>query len=873
MAEQQTPLLPSAEGFAFKYKFKMYLEGILCPFQSVSVSSTPNGIEMNIEVHVTDKIFDLIPKTFVQVLYRDWYGSYQDWHLLGDGYFSGFAKYDDATGSRTVSMVCRDFRMDIRKAPSNMIFNSDENDLNMMGLHVLHGIKKTHALKGKDGVDKKVNGVNRVHGGRLNMFSWIIRLIAGSAAGEINKDDTFIDNNNGRYFLDAFCRGVWLESTQGTTYGIFSNSRLRIEKRLYIPENNSGYRMFTKDYLNDFGGQIISGGSMFSSVEAVMMRLAAIFQCQPYSCSTPTMSRIEDASSELVCKYMKGALRGSFGDPYVLNSCMILPPMHFTAPPNCNIIFPCMYSKISWQHDYDADLTRGSYKVANIFDDAGINVTNKIVPPEKQQREVPNSLLASAAGKDNPPLTIEERFKGVNIVYGDIEYMTAARSVNSDYADRVLKDPASFKSAISKLKNKAEYQALSDEIDFLALTNTQVDTEILQKKKDKVKEQLSKLATVAPIKPDIYDVMGRHAVFKFLMNRFMGRSINVSGDFNPYIVAGFPAIVMADDNRKEYKTLRTLIGFVQTVHHQVSAQGTASTTIIMTHVRFINEPTDIDDIGNPLYVGATNPADAKINKSTLQYLDLSYNGQSGYPIVAVENISSTSNIYDWKKKVNSHDPKDPMQRKLKYAKDILLVTAEGMKEGKSNLNFTDERYTPNKIPLFYQQIFGQPFADHFMVAFWSDPKRKDSSYFIYDSIHEAVENALMKDSRLMDDYNSAIEFVRRPVVTEEEYFLRILGASCKLKSNPETKTKPIDIYSNEWEKFKTFGKEDTDRWYGIPDEDHSQFTYPEGIRTFIKPGELSSVYEKRPVTPFLDEKRKQAEIYIQEVNSKVASTR
>ena len=60
-------------------------------------------VEMNIEVHVTDKIFDLIPKTFVQIFYYDWYGSDKDkdWHLFGDGYFSGFAKYDDATGART----------------------------------------------------------------------------------------------------------------------------------------------------------------------------------------------------------------------------------------------------------------------------------------------------------------------------------------------------------------------------------------------------------------------------------------------------------------------------------------------------------------------------------------------------------------------------------------------------------------------------------------------------------------------------------------------------------------------------------------------------------------------------------------------------
>ena len=48
-------------------------------------------------------------------------------------------------------MLCRDFRMDIRKTPSVLMYQPDDMKLNMEGLLNLHGIKKTYQVLGKDG--------------------------------------------------------------------------------------------------------------------------------------------------------------------------------------------------------------------------------------------------------------------------------------------------------------------------------------------------------------------------------------------------------------------------------------------------------------------------------------------------------------------------------------------------------------------------------------------------------------------------------------------------------------------------------------------------------------------------------------------------
>ena len=178
-----------SEGNSYKLKFKMFMEGVTIPFKSAMISCTPNGVECNIVMNPSDKIFDLKPKTFVQIFYYDWFGpkTNRAIRLLGDGYFSGFAKSDDAGGMRSVSIICRDFRMDIRKTPAAMVYMPPEY-FSRGNLFNISGIRQKSVLvykKGEGNTGEKKNEVaSRSFGGSLNNYYVMINIIAGTATGD-----------------------------------------------------------------------------------------------------------------------------------------------------------------------------------------------------------------------------------------------------------------------------------------------------------------------------------------------------------------------------------------------------------------------------------------------------------------------------------------------------------------------------------------------------------------------------------------------------------------------------------------------------------------------------------------------------------------
>jgi len=253
-------------------------------------------------------------------------------------------------------------------------------------------------------------------------------------------------------------------------------------------------------------------------------------------------------------------------------------------------------------------------------------------------------------------------------------------------------------------------------------------------------------------------------MFKFLNSRYNGRSVSVTMEFNPYIVSGFPAVILADKANSSFETLRTLAGTAVMVKHMISSSGSATTSVIINNVRFISEPTDMDDLGNKLYVESTDQEASEIlpiPDPSFEYLN-PFSPPKGKPN---GGIYPTPNdlVFDWKKK--NDDSKNI------WAKDILMVSDEDLKGGKSSASFMDRIYLPDQVMHFYEKMFKQDAIKHFMIGHGKE-------YFIYQSIHEAVyENLLNKAA--MDDYEDAIKYIKRDVVNEEQYFMGILGLSIK----------------------------------------------------------------------------------------------
>lgn len=707
--------------------------------------------------------------------------------------------------------------------------------------------------------NKTVGITSRTYGGMLRPFGAVISILANVASGDQDNPDFSALGDNGRFLLDAISRSIWIEATSATTYGSFINTRIRADKRMVIPENKAGYRFFSKDYLMAFGQQVIFNNSMFSSVESVIMRMGAIFQASPVSCSTPNMIDANHAMCEQIYKFVTENPRVKFGAPYVLNSCMVLPPMQFTAPPNCNIVFPCMYDTVTWQHDYDSDLTRAYFRVAQIFGgDSQLSYETK---------EVPNSLLAyNKANTDAPPLTIEERFKGSNIMEGTVEASVAMNSINDSFANDCLANPSAY---VAKVKASGNKQAAAVEKMLNDFQGAKVDSDDYRAKVDRF-VSLVKSSGISEVNtPNVSQILNRHATMKFLMNRFSARIITVSGQLNPYIICGFPAAIMADDNRNTYKTTRTIIGQVISIRHQIHTSGTASTQMTLNCCRFISEPTDIDEFGNPLFIGDTDKINAQIDPKSFFYLNKkpeTYSPlQRGYPLNKPKDVSGSSKIYDWEPRSIKSDPIDSKGRDLKWAKDILTISKEGREQGKDNLNFTDFKYTPTQIGIFYEEVLGQDKLKHFMVGRTVIDGK--NALFMFDSINEAIYN--LEKYNKMNDYIAAINFVKREVVSEDDYFIKILGASIRTRS-PETNE---IIFTNQYEDWMLKNRLDGG-WYGIPNNNQlSEIEIDPEYYNVIKPGEFGSIYEKSPVTPFLRERRNSAARYIQEVNQRVNSTR
>ena len=370
----------------------MYMEGVLTPFKSANVICTPNGVEASINVYANRHIYDIKPKTAVQIFYKDWIADKSGklgWRLMFDGFTSAYYKVDEATQGRQVSITCRDFRADIRRTPAALAYTGEESLSSKMFMN-MEGIFTTTVVKGFN--DHKFD--TREYGGQLNPLSQILKLMAGTAYGKGAKPAS--KQKNGEFiatgafgttmqvdergkakcgsFLDGVVRGLWIEAVGGTTVAQFINKRCRVDKRFLVPTNRAGYNIWNRQNAGLQVGSYVMANSRFCSIESAIMRIAGLFGSRVYSCNTPSLIPVSNGSpgniytmDSDVREFLVNRTSAEFGAPYILNETMLLPPLEFTAPPNCNIFLPPMYDKVIWQYDIDADATRGTMLSTSLF--------------------------------------------------------------------------------------------------------------------------------------------------------------------------------------------------------------------------------------------------------------------------------------------------------------------------------------------------------------------------------------------------------------------------------------------------------------------------------------------------------------------------
>jgi len=887
---------------AYNYEFKMLLEGIAIPFKSAEIVCTPNGVEFNVNVPVCAELFDLKPKTMVQIFFREWYANNEKWkdnstpawRLMADGFLSAFVVGEDSTGGRSVALICRDFRMDIRKSPAALAYVDQEEMVGEVRTqYSIHGLMQQIVIPGLD-ENKPATPDTRIYSNdRLMDLGAMIARIAGTSYGNITENaangGNLLDNwklstnekteaemqaerrsahpknpqkkyANGGLFLDAFIRGLWMEAVGGTTANSFLNKRLRVDKRVLVPRNYAGFNFFQR---NNFGlevGTVVMGNARFSSLEAAMMNVAGLFSVRVYSCSTPSLISLQKNSpgleyvlDEKVREFMVEKHAEEFGQPFMLNETMLLPPLEFTAPPNCNLFFPPMYDRVSWQYDMDSDITRGYFHLISSLNVPGGSDFGEI------NFQIPNGLFNMSAEKKNkkPPLTLEERYKGVSVYHGSVEYNLAAGDVVRNFGLTITNDKGKlvFADAASKAK-KNEKEAQSSSPPVGGGEDVQSDAQsAINKAKEKAAAQLSK-KKLESFENNVANAYKRHAAIKYLNTKFAGRVVTVDMAFNPFVMCGFPGAIISAKNEIGTNVTKTILGMVQQVSHTIYITGEsaeAATTVIMNNARFYDEPTDLDMNGMPLYMKATNPKDADFSLSNYEFTNpngVPYSVPNAQP--AAQVMPQENEYFDLGEEVSN-------QKGYVYVKDFLTSSAEDVGRGRDENIYVDRSYEPNRIAKFYDKVFGHK-TPHFMIGNYIKEDGKPGN-FVYDTMHEALLN-LEKNNQLMTDYEYCIQFVRRNICSANAFYHAILG----LSSGEISKQSGIQYVNYP---AGQYDDEEPIKYYGVPTEKISSIPKNIGLRA----GGFSSIRESSPVTAIIKERRDAVEAYYRALKNNVTGVK
>lgn len=921
-----------AMGQGYNYNFRMFLEGVEVRFKSANIICTPNGVEASINLHPNEEALNLKPKTAVQIFFQDWIpgkqGEKPGWRLLFDGFFSRYDKSEQVEGGRTLAILCRDFRMDIRKFPAAIAY--DSGNLNVMkDLHTA-GIYHKTTIPGSE-----ETGIPLTYSedpASLITAADMIMRIAGVAAGPKNlrgeeknnikdetksaygifkssfpvkKSDQGYKTGDGGFVLDAFSKGLWAVSAGSTVMARFANKRIRADKRMFIPANESGYMMFSDQHLGKFYGQAIMGNAKFTSIEAAIMRLAGIFMTRPYSCSTPSIislekhingkpnPAIEYVISENVRQFLVEKNKAEFGEPFMLNSTMLLPPMEFTAPPTFNLIFPCMYDRVSIQYDQDVDVTRGYFTQFSALD-----TPENENPLHGKNIQVPNTLFVfetenekkEKVKKDIATMTIEERYKGINIMQGSIAYEFARSDESKSLHYVVLKDKAAKEANEDILKSEkggsdlekvnTTEEAIDIQVAKGELSAIQAEEAKALVKKQQEEQELAEVRNSLRYTGScLENVMRRHAIFKYMNTRFAGRVAAVDMTFNPYIMCGFPGAIIADDNANSYRTQKTIIGMVQQVKHLIVAEGEASTSAILNNARFYDEPTDMNQDGSLLYMKATDPEHSEVDPVTLEHkkklnivLRSGEKGKSYYTKEPAAKVKQSS-IADaggtvYFKMENIKGAEDYI-----YAKDLLSVSEKMAKHGHTNTRFVDDIYTPYNISRFYRDVFGQ--KNSYMISEatikTATAPQGNKVSFAFDSIHEGLDNLINTGREYLSDYTKAMKYIRRNICSEEEFYCLILGLSIKeVKINEETNSKET-LYIVKKKKDIVKDKHHSEGYFGVSTDAYIAMIDAKKRQSEVEAhGEFSSINDGMPVTAFIKERNNAVKKYVVEANKQTS---
>jgi len=683
------------------------------------------------------------------------------------------------------------------------------------------------------------------------------------------------------FVLDALARGLMSDAVSESVVAMNVNARMRSDKKIAIPKSKATYLMFDNSTnVADFGAQVM-GNSRYSSVYAVLQRTASLAQARHASCSTPTCIDVSDPEVREYfiddAVYKNLIQRESFGGKYILNQASFLPPIDFSSPPTCNIITPVMYNSVVGTLDFDRASTRGIFEVHSIFSNTegfsgGENEDINLSKVYSPSMIIPSRASVITKGKCNdsrypiitkksgnylvPPLSEEEMYSGVKVYYSQVDStMAKATTITSQ-----VNTPEATKEAIQD----SEAETIVDD--------STLDSTIAKEIKESAAVAVKTANTSATGNNSSKDTgkeryktnLQRQAMIKFIYSKYMGSNVQVSMVFNPYLIEGYPAILVADESVYDAAEMKDLIGVIKHVTHTISISGgtgVASTNVLLAGVRSVKQPTHINEDGQYLYSKRTNSISAEIDPNTLEY---KHGHLQDAPKPRYNRDSSC--IED-----GYFIKKDSKAADHIYAKDVLTMDKESA-ELFDDQFLIDREYTPNYIERFYKKAL--KVENRFMVGINVNGKP-----YMYDTIDEALDRFKANNPSIYTSLRSSMKLAYREICSADEFYGGILGASVAYSHKiDETKYKThykvvkndssTRILHNE-EPFRNKARL-RDKYYGIDTltmsklnkDDKNYYTVLGNKPPISKEGDLSSIREIIPYTPFVKERRKTIEDYL-----------
>lgn len=818
---------------AHRHRFKLMLEGVKVPFLSTMISETSDGVFAHVALFPHEKIYDLRVGTLVQIFFKDHSTNIDalkenksgkennrwQWRLCFDGEFRGFETVENAALAGGITILCKCMRNQYRRNTVGMLFSSAFGAPATTTLFKEYGLKK---ISGPFAV--KAAGDNNLN----NVKAWIQGVIKAHKGNGSNMEVATV----------SVFTNIWYFTQLYNPIIRTVNARHKMIRKFVAFRNAAGYRAFAADrtslgQTDDYQAlaEIIGGSSALCTINTMIERIGNHYRFFTFHMGSPAF--VSDISKEKNIVSTDDRRVDKYGDfaegtNKRLTSMFIAPLLAYTAPPRCNILYPILYNQISYSLDYDNDLTRGIGSIMHALRSQAAG----------QQTFGMRSFVMPMVGRYGSltPVTMEEYDKGVT------PYTSA---MSSKYIGRSLR--AEFKDGKEKLKKEQDRRASQT-----------------GESKDSAHQAIS-----------WKDTRRKLLAYEMMYKKYMQRQASIRGPFNPYATIGFPMVVVAENDKvATVQVPKSMIGFLVQKVHTINAQaGEASTIFSLTHFRPVNEPTDMDDYGQPLFSATTDREKSKkdvfestIGKALYNVADnFAPKGKKkkGKPADDIDRDTSATldgtavkgetkgvkyelnpEYFEGLEKneiINYSESRRTYEKnfriKYPYANDFLdyawydIINKRTKKVVETKIlsvpgPWLDGIYLPQYVGSFYRRLFFDKQEEdlEFSIMGWPDRQVNKS---VYDTIHEAVEKNIDKNNEF--EYLDAINDIWRPICTESQFYLGIMDAITADMSIKRTEgAVPTDADPEAKIEAEPYPNFDEDQYVSYPDYS-THLTYEEFI--------------------------------------------